>query len=957
MALNKQVHIYSVDTSAFYTEEERRWHWRLCNAKKRKEYIKDYIQKANAFINANPDSKYIDFFKGELSEADKKSKEINGVIGKYKKKLLELLADYFEHNEKNKYDVIVRNIDNHFLVDKNVISIFESSLTRMLEMKTNELSDALIVVKVFYFDIIKDLIHNGFYWNGEKYRFFTSSAGQIRTKKTVFIKESLWNKYEKTIMCGLTVDQINAKGGINVNKYLAYLALSNSATDSFDGIDIHKSIVVDDFENEVEDVVDFIDDKTYQIERKKMKVPITQTDGAGMMLPCVSGKNFMIRIPWVKGLLGCFPFDEFIREANEKDPTINHGLIKDIYGVEHDILKEDIQVIFTKSQFKMHKYYNSWDEYIQNFDKYNCEISICNKEEDKIPNSCISYQMLQSLCDTTEVEIKKIANRSMKRIANMSSDIYTMLNVFGVNEYNHNKTALQKSIEVYPELLNDTYLKDIIRSIKNSMIKNYKSGKLDILGKYTFVLPDWYAFCEKIFHVGDSPKGILKRNQVSCRLFNAKKVDCLRSPSLFREHGIRENVIDEVTKKWFLTDAIYFSDDDLLSKILQYDEDGDCLLVVAEHDFVNVAERQMKDIVPLYYEMKKAEPVNLNGDNIYNGLNAAYTGGNIGVYSNAISKIWNSCNVTDDAIKVIKLLVMENNFTIDYAKTLYKPTRPDNVNDLIKQYTKSKLPHFFIYAKDKTTNQVEQKNDSVVNQLDDLIKDRRLKFALKDFGKINYRYLMNNSNIEIDEDLIQEYKRLNHQYHYKINMENCHDKQFMYIASNMRNELNKFGYSEMDITDMLVKYFYGLHNSRSKEALWFCYGDYIYNNLVKNIGNKTSICYKCGCRFKPKYHAQKYCEKCENKENSIKVKCMDCGKEIEVSPNATKTYRCEECQKKYNQNQMNNKYWDNNYRKVVCCDCKRIFYVDKKDNQTVRCDECQKIATLEKYKRYNKKRK
>ena len=37
------------------------------------------------------------------------------------------------------------------------------------------------------------------------------------SKKTVFIKESLWNKYENTLMCGLTIDIINAKGGNNPN--------------------------------------------------------------------------------------------------------------------------------------------------------------------------------------------------------------------------------------------------------------------------------------------------------------------------------------------------------------------------------------------------------------------------------------------------------------------------------------------------------------------------------------------------------------------------------------------------------------------------------------------------------------------------------------------------------------------------------------------------------------------
>ena len=80
----------------------------------------------------------------------------------------------------------------------------------------------------------------------------------------------------------------------------------------------------------------------------------------------------------------------------------------------------------------------------------------------------------------------------------------------------------------------------------------------------------------------------------------------------------------------------------------------------------------MEDIVPLYYNMRKAAPAIINNDNIYNGLVAAFTGGNIGMYSNDISKIWNSdifVNGTDEekqnAIDVVKLLCMENNFCID----------------------------------------------------------------------------------------------------------------------------------------------------------------------------------------------------------------------------------------------------------------------------------------------------
>ena len=44
-------------------------------------------------------------------------------------------------------------------------------------------------------------------------------------------------------MCGLTINKINAKGGNNVNKHLAYMALTNSATDEWPEFDIDKSIV------------------------------------------------------------------------------------------------------------------------------------------------------------------------------------------------------------------------------------------------------------------------------------------------------------------------------------------------------------------------------------------------------------------------------------------------------------------------------------------------------------------------------------------------------------------------------------------------------------------------------------------------------------------------------------------------------------------------------------------
>lgn len=90
--------------------------------------------------------------------------------------------------------------------------------------------------------------------------------------------------------------------------------------------------------------------------------------------------------------------------------------------------------------------------------------------------------------------------------------------------------------------------------------------------------------------------------------------------------------------------------------------DGDKSLVCAYNTLLEAAERNMKDIVPLYYNMKKAKPEIINNKSIYKGLKAAYTGGNIGMFSNNITKIWNSENIN---LEAIKLLCMENNFVID----------------------------------------------------------------------------------------------------------------------------------------------------------------------------------------------------------------------------------------------------------------------------------------------------
>lgn len=955
--LDKQINIYSVDTGNFYSNKEARLHWvnhklrvernQLINGDvvrgsdgKVKKTIVGLKEIENNLLKYGFNKSDLDLMeKGEYDfsnwSADSAvgqvatTQEVLDMVSNYlyiknliaikneaikntKNNLLQLLSNKVEANIQSNGTHHIRTLQENRVSNKNIISVFDSSFTRMIGAKQDELCEDFMVVQVYYFDVIKDLIHYGFMYKGEKYVYFTSSAGQIRTKKTVFIKESVWKKYEKTIMCGLTIEDINKKGGNNPNKHLAYMALTNSATDVWEDFDIDKTIVIDDFETNVFGTYDLVDDKDYSIKRMSDYVPITHTDGAGMMLPCM-GKNRMVRLPWVKGLLGVFDFVKFI-QVNDCSPVI-----KDIYGVEHDVIAEDIQIIFTKSQFKMYKYYDSWEQYKEMYKQCGCTAGYTNIEEDRIRDAAINYQMLQTLTDITDDEILKIANNSIGKLNNVSSSIENIMWAFGVTPYNTNKTAFQKSIELYPNLINDEYVKLYLREIKDSMIKRFKSGKLRISGKYTFLLPDFYAACQYWFMNIQDPKGLLDDGEVFCWLFRkSDKLDCLRSPHLYREHAVRKNVAcveygdrQKQLREWFGTDAVYTSCHDLISKILQFDVDGDKSLVVADKTIIKVAERNMEGVVPLYYNMKKAEPVWLSNSTIYDGLNAAFTGSNIGQYSNNISKIWNSevfISGTEEerqeAVDVIKLLCMENNFVIDRAKTLYMPERPLFVKELVTKLTKENVPHFFKYAKDKNDFQVSELNNSFVNKLNSIIPNPRINCRRLGLGDIDYTLLMSNPDIEckvrftdkgklIKEEtdpLILKYHELNKKHFLSLdsilkidqnfspdilmNSQLRQSLKYSGLIKEIKDELSQFGYDDIEITDILIKYLYGVRESKHKLTLWLCYGDYIYKNLSDHL-----------------------------KPQKKDIRCIDCGEWFSVGTKDNKTCRCSECNLEYKRKQ------------------------------------------------------
>ena len=926
--MDKQIKLYSVDTKAFYTDKERNYSNVKYYASRRIKNIKSELKKqAVEFVKANIDL-FLDIYKYDLElelinngiDPDEYEEDLNikEIINISEKQIFNyLLENHVNYKNmvfiKNKSEELfcnsvesfngIRKLNKRYLYERNEISLFESSLTRTMGFKTDETTYDLLVLRPYHYIIFKQLVNNGYCFNGKHYIILTASAGQIRTKKCVFIEESLWNKYEKTLLCGLTLNDMNnsSEKGMNLTKYMAYLALNNSATDEWKDFDINKCIVIDDFETEVSGVVDYIDvdklkdnDIEQCIERKKMNVPIPHSDGCGWVDPSLSKYNFMTRLPWIKGLLTPNKYMKFCKEYRKKyingewvDDKENYK-ITDIYGVEHDLKDEDIKVIFTKSQFKAYKYYTNdidedgniiksgWDKYKEWFIKYNCKANKCNEEPKSkcdFRQASLNYQMLQTCTDITDDEIKYFTDPIDDYITKGYSDLETQLDMLKANKYNKKMSNLQEALMIYPEMLQEPYCKSQLSDILNKNKKQAKYGKFKTNATYTFLLPYVYAWMENVFNGDKNPKGVLNHNlTVSCKIYNKEKhVVVNRSPHLYRELGVRLNVNNKLTKKWFITNGCYTSSHDLISKLLQFDNDGDKCLFITDEVYYNIAKRNMKGIVPLYYEMAKAKPQLINRENLYEALVSGYKYGNVGQYSNKITVLWNEENAD---INAIKLLTCLNNFYIDGAKTGYMPKVSDVIKDRLK-VANGKLPYFFQFAKDKKEDKVKKINNSTVNRICKNIENiKQNKYDFSHHGKFKYETLLNNKDIEVNIDFVKYYLSLEKKYRLTIDASDLTSKElttciYKSILKDMDKERIRYNIEYIDMIDMLVKYIYTERKNNKKKILWDLYGKQILKNMRNNIkepieNGKYGMCKCCGKRFKLKSanSRQKYCDKC-----------------------------------------------------------------------------------------------
>lgn len=839
------------------------------------------------------------------------------------------------------------------------IAEFCCELSRAMGLENLDCTLDLIVVKWRNIELLRQLVMNGFYMpilckdgsvENRHYHFYTASSGQLRRDKFMAVSDCIWNKVHEQLECGITWDVINKKSGINCNKLSAYEALQNSATEVWKDFDIDSVIVVDDYEGEVTDRMIYIK-PDYTWEKGVRTVKITHTDGCGMMLPEVSKASFMIRIPYGKGLLIPFDFVKFCKVNNAKP------IVTDIYGKEWDLIKDGIKIILFKSMFKLYKYYDSWQHYKDEFKKNNCHCGKTNYEEEFLSNKALNYQMIDTLTDFTDEEIKKFVEYDHRRIQGITKDKDSMLKALNATE--ESELPYKAALAIYPELLREAYSRESLKAIRKRMLLDAKSGKIKCdyrLGgnKRLFACPDLYGVCEWLFLHDEHPKGLLKNGEVACKIFRRHdKVDVLRSPHLAMEHGVRNVVQNQNVYDWFCSNGLYSSLHDLLSRLLQCDWDGDQLNVVADPLFVSIAERNVKkyDVVPLFYDADKAPAEIVTKETMFNALKRAhdYSAGeitSIGEISNMLTRLWNKDNPDRD---VANLLTMFNNLVIDAAKN-GKINHYKNYPQVARRIGKAtggkngRLPYWFKFSKNGRKDTPENRkrkyaepNNSTMNRIcrafDD-IGNINLNYA--GVPQFNYQMLLSGPCVSSYPEIYQLFCELDNS-----NITNVIESQENAYSSE-KQLINNYGIVAEDITNemivrygslenaypYIVKYLFageGMNKPAHKQMFWRVFGEIALRNIRNNLSS-CDTCPECGIKV-PSWVENHNCVK--NTQGFYE--CIDCHTICERTN--SKQCRCNECQSVYKNTQ--NKIRQKNKRELrKAIEEKRISHLGLSSNKT-----------------------
>lgn len=210
--LKNQIKLVSLNASDTFTDEEHEKHMEIIS----------YVNEIDRLENSDDPDDAVKR-KQLIAKRKKASRELTELIRRHKgipRKVRLKSVIYLEEGEP-----LPPGATWWKLKLSKRIAEFESDMSRAMGLHTNEHTFDKIIVKWKNLDLLEQLVIDGFTMdiieNGQviqkKYRYFSSSAGQLRTDKLQFLSEEVWEKIKDRVECGMDWDTINARGGINVN--------------------------------------------------------------------------------------------------------------------------------------------------------------------------------------------------------------------------------------------------------------------------------------------------------------------------------------------------------------------------------------------------------------------------------------------------------------------------------------------------------------------------------------------------------------------------------------------------------------------------------------------------------------------------------------------------------------------------------------------------------------------
>lgn len=200
-----------------------------------------------------------------------------------------------------------------------------------------------------------------------------------------------------------------------------------------------------------------------------------------------------------------------------------------------------------------------------------------------------------------------------------------------------------------------------------------------------------------------------------------------------------------------------------------------------------------------------------------------------------------------------------------YAKTLFLPKPPKEAEEIIKSFTKNKVPHFFKYAKDKEDHLIEERGFSTVDKLDLLVPDKPIQFK-RMIGNVKPQVLMKRRKAPECIEIKEKYDELNKKKRYWIRQQEDRKSAGYLFDQLAREEFKKIKSKDDYIVDVLIQYLYVECPNKSKDILWDSFGNIIVENIKNNL-NGSAVCEECLKHFK--------------KNKNVQIHCSDCAKEIE----------------------------------------------------------------------------